>query len=226
MPLAPGSPGLSTWLSANGWKVRSSSTPTVNGSIGMLLGGSCAVSLAVPGSVSGSDRTRCVTPSSPPPWTPVSRFVTCRRRPVTPIRGRRCATTVAANRWTVTPPISSPRSSPVPPAETTPSGVRCRARARPGRRNTNHQREQAAAQARRWIRQLVATSEAADRSSHAPDRAFGVLPGGSPPDARRSGDWRSQRCGILRCVAVGRAEWAVVDRLSSEVLASRLTHGC
>ena len=110
--------------------------PTVNGSIGMLRGGSCAGSLAVPGSASGSDRTRCVTLSSPPPWTPVSRCVTCRKRPVTPTHERRCATTVAANRWTVTPPISSPRSSPALPADNQHSGVRCRARARTGRRNT------------------------------------------------------------------------------------------
>ena len=46
---------------------RSSSTPTGNGSIGTPLGGSCAASPAGPGSASGSDRTRCVTPSSPPP---------------------------------------------------------------------------------------------------------------------------------------------------------------
>jgi integrase/recombinase XerD len=53
---------------------ESSSTPTVDGSIGTLLGGSCAGSLDVPGSASGSDRTRCVTLSSPPPWMPVCHY--------------------------------------------------------------------------------------------------------------------------------------------------------
>jgi hypothetical protein len=44
---------LARW--GNLWKVRSSSAATVNGSIGMLPSGSGAVSLAVPGSASGSD---------------------------------------------------------------------------------------------------------------------------------------------------------------------------
>jgi hypothetical protein len=53
-----------------------------------------------------------------PVRTPVCRCATCRKPPVTPIHARRCAMTVAANRWTVTPPTSSPHSSSAPPAET------------------------------------------------------------------------------------------------------------
>jgi site-specific recombinase XerD len=40
-----------------------------------------------------------------------------RRRPRTLIRARRCGMTVAASRWTGTPPTSSPPSSPAPPAD-------------------------------------------------------------------------------------------------------------
>jgi hypothetical protein len=73
---------------------------------GTLLGGSCAGSLAVPESANGLDHTRCVTPSSPPPWMPVCRCATCKKRPAT-----------------ATPPTSSPRSLPALRADQT--AVRC-----------------------------------------------------------------------------------------------------
>jgi integrase len=47
----------------------------------------------------------------------VCRCATCRKRRVTPIRGRPCATTGLGCRSTGTPPISSPPSSPEPPAD-------------------------------------------------------------------------------------------------------------
>ena len=60
----------------------------------------------------------CGTPSSPPPWTPVYRCVMCKKRPVTPTRAPRCATTGAASPSTGTPPTSSRPSSPAHPADT------------------------------------------------------------------------------------------------------------
>ena len=92
----------------------------------------CAVWLAVRVSASGSDRTRCVTHSSPRPWTPACHCATCKKQPATPTRARRCATTVAANRWTETPPTSSPRSAPAQRPDQT--AVRCRAPATAHRR--------------------------------------------------------------------------------------------
>ena len=50
------------------------STATDNDSIATVQPGSCVASPAAPGSTSASDRTPCATPSSPPPWTPVSRL--------------------------------------------------------------------------------------------------------------------------------------------------------
>ena len=103
----------------------------------MLLGGSCA------GSPPGRDRQAGRTTDTAPRLD--HRRLGCRcavarragsgqsRRPAQ----RRCAMTVAANRWTATPPPSSPRSSPAPPADHQHSAVRCRARARTGRRTSN-----------------------------------------------------------------------------------------
>jgi hypothetical protein len=59
-------PGPSTWLSANASSERSSSAATGNDWTGTPPDGSCGASPAAPTSASGSDRTRCVTPSSPP----------------------------------------------------------------------------------------------------------------------------------------------------------------
>ena len=57
----------------------------------------------------------------------VCRYVTCNKRPATPIRAPPCATTVAVSPLIGTLPTSSPRSSPAPPAELlTPPGVRYR----------------------------------------------------------------------------------------------------
>lgn len=75
---------------------------------------------AVPGSTSPSDRTLCVTRSSPPPSTPVSRFATCRRLRLTPILGPRCATTALGSPWIGTRPTWSLRSWPVPLADELP----------------------------------------------------------------------------------------------------------
>jgi integrase len=45
------------------------------------------------GSPSGTRRTACATASSPPRRTPVCRYATSKKRPATPTRARRCATT-------------------------------------------------------------------------------------------------------------------------------------
>ena len=91
------------------------------GSIVTPQRGSCAASPAEPGSPSGSDRTRCATPSSPPPSTPASRCATSKKPPATPTPAPPCATTEPASRSTATPPTSSPPSSPAPPANQTPT---------------------------------------------------------------------------------------------------------
>ena len=78
-------------------------------SIATPLVGSCVASPAAPRSASESDRTPCATPSSPPPWTPASRCVTCKRRPATPTHAQRCATTGVASPSTGTPPNGSAR---------------------------------------------------------------------------------------------------------------------
>src|SRR5262245_45733397 len=57
--------------------------------------------------------------SSPPRWTPGSRFETCRKPPPTLIPAPPCDTTAPAAVWTGTPPTSSPPTSPVPPGELT-----------------------------------------------------------------------------------------------------------
>ena len=71
------------------------------------------------GITSGSALTASATPSSPPLSMPGSPFETSRRRPVTPIPGRPCATTGAGAPSTGTPPTSWRRSLPGPPADRT-----------------------------------------------------------------------------------------------------------
>jgi site-specific recombinase XerD len=56
--------------------------------------------------------TRCVTPSSPLPWTPEYRYATCKKPPGMLILARRCGTTADVRASTVTPPTSSPPLSP------------------------------------------------------------------------------------------------------------------
>jgi hypothetical protein len=119
-----GSPAPSTSPSGNGPRVRSSSTPRVNDWTATPLGGSCGAPPANLGSSSGSGRTPCGMPSSPPPSMRESRCVTCKKPPATPTHERRCDTTVAASRWTATPPTSSPRSSRAHPADNPCAGVR------------------------------------------------------------------------------------------------------
>jgi hypothetical protein len=55
------------------------------------------------------------TRSSPRRWMPASRYGTCRKPPRMPIRVQRCATIGPGPRWTGTPPILSPLTSPEPP---------------------------------------------------------------------------------------------------------------
>jgi hypothetical protein len=59
------------------------------------------------GSPSVSGRTPCVTPSLPPPSTPVSPCATSKRPPPTPTPEPPCATTADASPSTATPPTSS-----------------------------------------------------------------------------------------------------------------------
>lgn len=59
-------------------------------------------------------RTACGTPSSPLRSTPASRSATSKRPLHLPTPAPPCATTGHGSPWTVTPPTSSPRSSPVP----------------------------------------------------------------------------------------------------------------
>jgi hypothetical protein len=74
-----------------------------------------AVSRDAPASPSVSVRTPCATRPSPPHSTRASRSVTSKKPPATPIRAPPRATTELGYRWTVTPPTSSPPSSPAPP---------------------------------------------------------------------------------------------------------------
>jgi len=67
------------------------------------------------GSPRPSPRTRCGTPSSPPPSTQECRCVMSRKPPHTRTRGPPCGMTGPAAAWTGTPPTSSPPTSPVPP---------------------------------------------------------------------------------------------------------------
>jgi integrase len=76
----------STWPSASGARVRSSSVLMAGGWTGTAPGGLSAGLPAVPGSPSPSGRTPCGTRSSPPRWTRGSRCVTSRKPPPTLIR--------------------------------------------------------------------------------------------------------------------------------------------
>ena len=107
-------PGLSTWPSVSVAKGRSSSEATVSVSTATPPPASSGGWLAGPGSPRRSGPTRCDTPSSPPLWTPESRCEASRRPPATPTPAPPCATTGPESLSTVTPPTSSPRSSPEP----------------------------------------------------------------------------------------------------------------
>ena len=84
-----GPPGRSTWPSANTPTGRCSLPRTADAWTGTAPGGSSAALPAAPGSARPSRPTRSDTRSSPPRWTPGSRYGTCRKPPHTPIRGRR-----------------------------------------------------------------------------------------------------------------------------------------
>jgi hypothetical protein len=64
----------------------------------------------------GSPRTRCGTPSPPPPAPRAYRWKTCRTRWVTPTRGPPAATTGTGTTWTATRRTRSPRPAPGAPA--------------------------------------------------------------------------------------------------------------
>jgi site-specific recombinase XerD len=64
------------------------------------------------------DPTPCVTRSSPPPSTQASPSAMSKKPPVTPTRAPQCVTTELECPSTVTPPTSSPPSSPARPANT------------------------------------------------------------------------------------------------------------
>jgi hypothetical protein len=115
IPLAPAPPEPSIWLSANGSTARSWWAYPVSASTGMPPPGSSSASPQRPGSSSGSHCTACATASSPPPWMPASRCVTCKTPPPTPTLEPRCATTGPATASTATPPTSCPPSWPAPP---------------------------------------------------------------------------------------------------------------
>ena len=84
-------------------------------SIATALLGSFAQQRDGRGSTSASVRTRCVTLSSPPRWTPASHSATCKKPLATLTRAPRCATTAPASRSTATPLTSSPHSLPAHP---------------------------------------------------------------------------------------------------------------
>jgi integrase/recombinase XerD len=61
--------------------------------------------------------TPCATRSSPPPSTPASHYATSKRPPPMPTHARPCATTAPGSHWIVTPPSSSPPTSPAQRAD-------------------------------------------------------------------------------------------------------------
>ena len=85
----PAPPGPSTWPPASAPKHRSSLLATGGGWTGTAPPGSCAGSLAAPGSASTSARTRCGTRSSLPPSMPGYRCGTSRKLPPTRTRAPR-----------------------------------------------------------------------------------------------------------------------------------------
>ena len=93
-----GPPGRSTSRSASAAKDPSSLPSPASGWTGTPPGGSSAASPAEQGSPRKSGRTPSDTPSSPPPSTPASRCATSRKRPPTPTREPRSATTGPGSR--------------------------------------------------------------------------------------------------------------------------------
>jgi len=115
IPLAPRTPVRSISPSVNAAAARSSATAVVAVSIVTAPPGLCGASPAGPGFTRGSVRTPCGMRSSPPHSTPVSHSATFKKRPVTPTRAPRCATTAPACHSTGTPHTSCRPSSPAPP---------------------------------------------------------------------------------------------------------------
>jgi integrase len=108
---------LSTSRSANVAKAHSSWVSTADGSIGTPRPAPSPASLATPVSPRPWDPTRSATRSSPQHSTPAYCYATCKKPPATPTREPPRATTERESRSTVTPPTSSRRSSPAPPAD-------------------------------------------------------------------------------------------------------------
>jgi hypothetical protein len=88
IPLAPRTPGRSTWPSASARKGQCSWPATGDGWTSTPPGGSSATPPAAPGSARPSHRTRFGTRSSPPRSMPGYRCGMSRKPPRTPIRGR------------------------------------------------------------------------------------------------------------------------------------------
>ncbi len=99
---------------------RCSSAPRAGDWIAMAPGGSCAGWPAGPGSPSRSG-THTLRHAFITAATPECRSVTCRKRPRTQIRERRCAMTAPGSPWTGMPPTSSRPSSPEPPGRCHPA---------------------------------------------------------------------------------------------------------
>ncbi len=105
---------------------------TGDGWTGTAPGGSCAGWPGEPGSTNLWARTRYGMRSSPPRLTPGCRCGMCRKPPRTPIRVPRCVMTGQGPILTGTPPTSSPRSSPEPPADPPRQAVSSPGRPQPG----------------------------------------------------------------------------------------------
>ena len=114
-------PERSTWRRVSGRRGRSFWSSPGCGSTATPRPGSCAAWPRRRGSPSQYLRTRCVTRSSRPPWTPGCHYGTSRSPPGTPTRARPPATTAPGTTLTATPATSSPHSSPAP--RDTPDGV-------------------------------------------------------------------------------------------------------
>jgi len=105
----PAPPELSTYVSGNDKKDRSSSTTTAPVAwIGMPPPGSSNGWRKGEGSTRTSPHTRSGTRSSPPPWMPVSPCGMSKKPHRMLIPEPPCATTGPDNPSTVTPPTSSP----------------------------------------------------------------------------------------------------------------------
>ncbi len=233
MPLAHASPGQSIWRSANGSKARSSSDPTATARPARRRAD------RAPG------RSPCRIGKRVGPHTLRHAFITAaldagvplrdvQKRPVTPTRARRCAMTVAASRWTATPPTSSPRSSPALPADNQHSGVRCRARARTGRRTQpptrpERPRETVAPsmghdeQGRAWFAHRLRTGHS-ERVGPVRDHTSAELSHPSA-EARHRGSCRTRKRFSTRVMArIAGSRTAVISRSRTPVCVADLPH--